>query len=48
MGRAGYRLVEESNGRWRCDVTGETYLLVDGVMAPANLRREQPPGPSVE
>jgi len=48
MGRAGYRLVEESNGRWRCDATGETYLLVDGVMAPANLRREQPPGPSVE
>ena len=48
MGRSGYRLVEESTGRWRCDVTGETYLLVDGVMAPADLRREQPPGPSVE
>jgi len=48
VGRAGYRLVKESNGRWRCDATGETYLLVDGAMAPANLRREQPPGPSVE
>lgn len=43
VGRAGHRLVEESNGRWRCDATGETYLLVDGAMAPANLRREQPP-----
>lgn len=48
VGRAGHRLVEESNGRWRCDATGETYLLVDGAMAPANLRRDQPPGPSVE
>ncbi|MBU6202384.1 MAG: N-acetyltransferase, partial [Acidobacteria bacterium] len=48
VGRAGHRLVEESNGRWRCDATGETYLLVDGIMAPAQLRREQPPGPSVE
>jgi len=48
VGRAGHRLVEESNGRWRCDATGETYLLVDGIMAPAHLRREQPPGPSVE
>jgi acetyltransferase-like isoleucine patch superfamily enzyme len=35
VGRAGHRLVEESNGRWRCDATGETYLLVDGIMAPA-------------
>jgi len=44
VGRAGHRLVEQSNGRWRCDATGETYLLIDGAMAPANLRREQPPG----
>jgi acetyltransferase-like isoleucine patch superfamily enzyme len=35
VGRAGLRLVETSQGRWRCPQTGEFYEEKGGALAPA-------------
>ena len=35
VGRAGERLSDEGNGKWRCPRTGELYEEKDGSLAPA-------------
>lgn len=42
VGRAGVRLTDEGDGRWRCPETGELYVEQDGVLvehAPDNRNR---------
>jgi acetyltransferase-like isoleucine patch superfamily enzyme len=34
VGRAGERLVEEGEGKWRCPSTGEMYQELDGALSP--------------
>jgi carbonic anhydrase/acetyltransferase-like protein (isoleucine patch superfamily) len=35
VGRAGARLEPVGAGRWRCPVTGEAFVEVDGALRPA-------------
>lgn len=34
VGKSGRRLEAQSNGVWKCPDTGDTYLEIDGVLAP--------------
>jgi len=36
VGKAGVRLAEAGDGRWRCPQTGEEYVLADGVLREAS------------
>jgi len=35
VGKAGIRLADVGDGRWRCPQTGEEYVLADGILREA-------------